>query len=44
MQAEEGVAGYGTASFLDDTPDLAVSHLDMEKLGDFMFGKKVWPL
>lgn len=25
-------------------PDLAVSHLDSEKLDDFMFGIKVWPL
>lgn len=44
MQAEGGVTGYGTALFLVDTPDLAVSHLDMEKLDDFMFGKKVWLL
>lgn len=44
MQAEGGVTGYGTASFLDDTPDLAVSHLDMEKLDDFMSGEQVWLL
>lgn len=44
MQAGGGVTRYGTASFLDDTPDLVVSHLDMEKLDDFMFRRKVLPL
>lgn len=39
MQAEGGVTGYGTASFLDVTPDLAVSYLDMKKLDDVTFRK-----